>query len=167
MKELGLDLGLFISQAVNFLLFALILSATLIKPIMRKLEERSQRIRQGLQDAEEADRTLQRATGQAQSFLDQARREARETVENATRAAEQQRLEIIANARQEAQEMIQRAHEQVERERLDLQVRLREEMIDVSLAAASRLLERELDDDLHHELIEQFLTQINTMPEER
>jgi len=167
LKELGLDLGLFISQAVNFLLFALVLSVALVKPIMRKLEERSQRIRKGLEDAEEAERNLHRATGQAQSQLDQARREAREIIENATRSAEQQRLEIIANARAEAHEMVQRAHEQVERERLDLQVHLREEMIDLSLAAASRLLERELDDDLHRQLIEQFLQEANAMPEER
>jgi len=166
-KALGLDLGQFISQAVNFILFAMILSAALVKPIMRKLEERSQRIRKGLQDAAEAERTLQRANGQAADALDGAQREAREIIETATRAAEQQRLEIVANARQEAYNLMQRAQEQIEHDRIELQTRLHEEMITLSLAIASRLLEAELDDAQHRRLVEQFLVEMQHMPQER
>ena len=165
MKELGLDLGLFISQAVNFLLFAYILSVALVKPVMRKLEQRAERIKQGLQDAKEAERTLQHAQTQAKALTDDARHEAREISESATRSAEQQRQEILANARQEAFELQQRAQEQLAREKAELQVQLREEMIAVSLAAASRLLEVEMDDERHRRLVEQFIDEARQMPE--
>ncbi len=167
MKSLGLDLGQFISQAVNFVLFALLLSMVLVKPLMHTLEERAARIRKGLQDAEEAERSLQRAHDQAEDEIAQARRQAREIVEAAARSAEQQRLESIANARQEAYELLQRAHEQLEREKADLQLQMREEMIGLSLAIASRLLEAEIDDARHRELVAQFLAEAQQMPQER
>jgi len=164
-KELGLDLGLFISQAVNFLLFAFILSVALVKPVMRKLEQRAERIKQGLQDAEEAERTLQHAQTQAKALTDDARREAGEIIETATRSAEQMRQEILVNARQEAYELQQRAQEQLAREKAELQVQLREEIIAVSLAAASRLLETEMDEERHRRLVEQFIDEARQMPE--
>jgi F-type H+-transporting ATPase subunit b len=167
LKELGLDLGLFVSQAVNFLLFALLLSMALVKPVMRQLEQRAERIKKGLQDAEEAERMVRLAEAQAQKLVDEARHQAREIVETATRSAEQQRQEILANARQEAYELQQRAHEQLAREEAELQFELRDEMIAVSLAAASRLLEAELDDEHHRRLVQQFLDEARKLPVER
>ena len=75
------------------------------------------------------------------------------------------RQEILVNARQEAYELQQRAQEQLAREKAELQVQLREEMIAVSLAAASRLLETEMDEERHRRLVEQFIDEARQMPE--
>lgn len=157
MKELGLDLGQLISQAVNFGLLALILSLALFKPMMAKLRERAARIQEGLDDAAQAELALGNAETRANEELDRARREAREIVEQATHRGEQQRQEILAAARQEAHELMDRAAHQAERDEINLRASLRNEMIDLALAAASRLVERDLDDDKHRQLIDQFI----------
>ena len=56
LEALGINLGYLISQVVNFTLLALLLYFVAYKPILRMLDQRSERIQQGLQDAEVASR---------------------------------------------------------------------------------------------------------------
>ena len=163
MKELGIDLGLLVSQAVNFGLLLALLYFLLYKPILGKLEERARRIQKGLDDANQAEKLVAEANARYQEETERARREAREIVERATRMGEQQRQEILAQARQEAHELISRAQQEVQRTLQEEQIALRQQVIDLSIAAASRLLEENLDQEKHHRLIEEFLAEADKL----
>ena len=163
MKELGIDLGLLVSQAVNFGLLLALLYFLLYRPILGKLEERARRIRKGLDDANQAGNLVAEANARYQEETERARREAREIVERATRVGEQQRQEILAQARQEAHELISRAQQEVQRTLQEEQIALRQQVIDLSIAAASRLLEENLDQEKHHRLIEEFLAEADKL----
>jgi F-type H+-transporting ATPase subunit b len=156
-QALGLDLGLLLSQIVNFALMAAILYALLYKPVMARLDERARRIRKGLEDAEHANATRAEAERERGEELARARSESQDIIEQATRAAEQQRQEIIAHAREEAHALVARAQVQAQRERLDATIALHQDMVNLSIAAASRLIARDLDDDGHRALVEQFI----------
>lgn len=157
MQQLGLDWGLLLSQIVNFGLIVGLLYLLLYKPILAKLDERARRIRQGLEDAEEAERVRDQAQRHYQEEIERARREAREIVEQATRAAEQQRQEILAHAREQAHALVIRAQQQAQREIQEGQIALRQEVVNLSIAAAARLLQRDIDDEQHHALVEEFI----------
>lgn len=157
MQKLGIDLGLLLSQIVNFGLMVVLLYFVLYKPILVRLQARSQCIQQGLEDAERAKQMLSEAEAQAQEEIERARREAHEIVEQATRQGEQQRQEILAQARQEAQILIQRAQQQAQRAMLEGQVALRQDVVNLSIAAAMRLLQEDLDDERHHALVQRFI----------
>ena len=163
MKELGLDVGLLISQAANFGLLLALLYFLLYKPLLHKLEERAERIKKGVDDAEQAKELLAETEVHYKGEVDRARREAHEIIDRATRSAEQQRQEILAQARQEAHEMILRAQQQAERETLERQIALRQQVIDLAISAASRLIHEELDEERHHQLIQEFLTNIGDL----
>jgi len=162
-KELGIDLGLLVSQAVNFGLLLALLYFLLYKPILGKLEERARRIQKGLDDANQAEKLVAEANARYQEETERARREAREIVERATRMGEQQRQEILAQARQEAHELISRAQQEVQRTLQEEQIALRQQVIDLSIAAASRLLEENLDQEKHHRLVEEFLAEVDKL----
>lgn len=157
MKELGLDLGLLISQAVNFGLLLALLYVFLHKPILSKLEERAARIRKGVEDAEQAEQLLADAKARYETELGRAQHEAREVIERATRAAEQQRQEILAQARQEAHDLVLRAQQQARHELQQGQIALRQQVVDLAIAAASRVIEENLDQEKHRQLIREFL----------
>ena len=157
MAELGLDLGLFISQVVNFGILVLLLSFVLYKPVLRKLRERAERIKRGVDEADRAKELLSEAEKRYEQELERARSEAREIIEQATRTGEQQRQEILAQARQDAHEIAVRAKQQVERQMREAQTAFRQSVIDVAIASASRLLMEKIDDDKHHAIIEEFL----------
>jgi F-type H+-transporting ATPase subunit b len=163
LKEFGLDIGLLLSQIVNFALLALVLYLLLYKPLLKKIEERAARIKKGLEDAERADKLAAEAEEHYRAELERARKEAREIVERATRGAEQQGEEILAQARQEGHELIMRAQQQAQREIQEGQIALREQVVQLGIAIASRLLEEELDINKHHQLIDEFLAQVEEL----
>ena len=163
MAELGLDVGMLVSQIVNFSLLAVLLTALLYKPILGKLEERAARIRKGLEDAEQAEALLAEAKGHRDAEIDRARREAREVVERATRAAEQQRQEILAQARLEAHELILRAQHQAQRDRQESQIAAQQEIVDLAIDVSTRLIQENLDDEKHRSLARRFLADMGQL----
>ena len=60
-------------------------------------------------------------------------------------------------ARQEAHEVVLRAQDQAELQHAERLITEREEVIQLALAAASRLVQEELDDDKHRQLIREFV----------
>lgn len=163
MKELGLDLGLLISQAVNFGLLVLLLNILLYRPVLRKLEERANRIKKGTENAACAEKTVQEAEQHYKEEIERAEHEVREIIENATRAGEQQRQEILAKARQEAHELILRAQQRAQRETQGGQIALHQQIVDLALSAASRLIGENMDEEKHHQLVERFLSEVSQL----
>jgi len=163
LKQLGLDVGLLISQAVNFGLLLALLYFLLYKPLLHKLEERAERIKKGVDDAEQAKELLAEAETHYQDEIDRARHEAHEIIERATRSGEQQRQEMLAQARQEAHDLILRAQQQTQRETQERQIALRQQVVDLAISAASRLMQEELDKEKHHQLIQGFLADLDNM----
>ena len=164
MNQFGLDVGLLLSQIVNFALLAFLLGSLLFKPIMAKLDERAAKIQRGLDDAERARQLAVETEARYTEELERARREAREIVERATRAAEQQHSEIMAAAHQEAHALLLQAHEQAQREIQEGQIALHEQVVSLSISIAARLLEHDLDDDGHRQLVEAFLADAERLP---
>ncbi len=163
MGELGLDLRLLLSQAVNFLLIAFILHRLLYKPLLANLDARARRVQEGLEKEAEAERLLAEAQERYKEEIERAHREAHEIVEQATRTAEQHRQEILAAAREEAQQIVARAQEEAQREIRQGQIALREEIVDLAIAAASQVIGKSLPEEEHHRLIEEFLSEASEL----
>lgn len=160
MQAMGVDLGLLVSQMVNFAILLLVLYLVLFKLIRGKLEERAERVRKGLADADAAKQLLADAQAQSQETLETARREAHEIIERATRAAEQQRQEILSQARQDAHDLVLRAQQQAEREIQEGRIALQQHIVDLAIASASRLLEENLDQEKQHHLVQDFISRV-------
>ena len=84
MEALGFNLGYIISQIVNFTLLALLLYFVAYKPILGMLDQRRERIRQGLEDAESASRRAAEMEQEYERRMTDARREGQEVVARAT-----------------------------------------------------------------------------------
>ena len=103
-ETFGFDWKIFFSQVISFVIVALVLRRFAYKPILAVLEERRQRIAEGLLNAEkikqqlaEAEQRhaeiLAKANAQAQKMIDDAR-------ESAEHVAERQQQEAVAAAEQ-------------------------------------------------------------------
>ena len=58
LDQLGINGGLFLSQAVNFFILLVVLTFFVYKPLMKVVKERSAKIKEGLDKADEADKRL-------------------------------------------------------------------------------------------------------------
>jgi len=159
LEALGINLGYLISQIVNFTLLALLLYFVAYKPVLRMLDERSARINQGIQDAEQASRRAAEMEQEFERRMAEARRQGQEIVAQATQASERAGQEILERAREESRAQIERAREEIARERDLAMADLRRQVAELSLMISEKILGEALDEQRQHRLIADFLEQ--------
>ncbi len=159
MEALGINLGYLISQIVNFTLLAVLLYFVAYKPILRMLDERSGRIKKGLEDAEAASRRAAEMEQEFEARMSEARKEGQEIVAQATQMSEKARQEILETARQESRAQIEKAKEEIARERELAMAELRQQVADLSLSISEKVIGEALDEQRQRQLIAEFLEQ--------
>jgi len=159
LEALGINLGYLISQIVNFALLAVLLYFAAYKPILRMIDERSDRIKKGLEDAELASRRAAEMEQEFEQRLAEARKEGQEIVAQATQMSEKARQEILDTARQEARAQVEKAKEEIARERELAMADLRQQVADLSLSISEKVIGESLDQQRQRKLIADFLEQ--------
>ena len=159
-ETFGFDWKIFLSQVISFILVALVLRIYAYKPILAVLEERRQRIAEGLLNSEkikqqlaEAEQRhaeiLAKANAQAQKMIDDAR-------ESAAHVGERKQQEAIAAAEQ----IIAKAQEAsaIERERVmtELKRELGRLVVDTTAKVTGKVLTSEDQKRLQEEASRQI-----------
>lgn len=153
--------GLMIWTLVIFGLLLLILAKTAWPAILKAVEEREQRIQAQLDAAEQANAEAQRLLAVYQQQVAAAREEAQAMVAAARHTGEKLREELVAKGRQEQEELLVRARREIGLERDKAVAELRREAIELSIAAASKVLERNLDNETDRRLVQDYLTSLD------
>ena len=126
-RQFGFDLWIFLSQVISFVIVALLLKRFAYKPILGVLEERRQRIAEGLLNADkikqqlaEAEQryqeTLAKANAEAQKLIDEARASAGVIAERKQQEAIVAAEQILAKAREASVLEHERTMSQLKRE---------------------------------------------------
>ena len=155
--ELGINIPSTIAYLINFVILLGILILFAYKPLLRVLDQRSERIRESL---EAADRAREEATSSHEAIeeqLNEARREGQRLLDQSREAADRFRGEEMDRARQEAESFVGRARSDIQRERDAAIQEVRANFGDLAITAAERVIRRSLDRQAHEELIAQVL----------
>jgi len=96
---LGINFGFLVAQIVNFLILLIVLQKWVYPRVLNMLEQRRERIRSSMEEAEEARRRAALAEEEYQKRVDEARREADSIIRRATEQAEQVRQDILAKGK--------------------------------------------------------------------
>ena len=147
-----------IVSALNFIVFFALIWTFAFKPVSRMLDDRRERIEQGLKDAEQARRDRENAEAERVATLAEARKEANDILARAQRLAQETRDADIAATREELDRMRERATNEIEAEKQRAIGELRGEVADLALAAASRVVGESMTDERRRRLVNEFLT---------
>lgn len=162
MEKLGINLGFFLFQVLNFSVLAVLLYAFAYKPILKMLADRKNKIAQGLEDARVAAEARANAEKEAAKILAEAQTKAAGIVKEATERAEKVAGEMKTAAEVDLarQREAALAEAQVERERIlgDL----RGQVAALSIAAAQKLIGDAMDEKRQHSLIDQFFSGVKS-----
>lgn len=110
-QQFGVDWPHFIAQVVSFCIVAFLLQKFAYKPVITMLEERRQRIAEGLANAEKIKAELQRTEASRLEVLNQANTQANKLIEEARAAANRVREEETQKAIAAAEQIIAKARE--------------------------------------------------------
>lgn len=158
----AIDPGLSIWTIVVFLVVLFVLGKFAWGPLLDAVESREQGIRNAIDEAKEMRREAQQLLDEHKKQLADARRQAQEVVAEGREAGERLRKEVEAGARKEADRMLERARREIERERDMALESIRKDAVDLALAAASRILQERLDQAEDRELVERYLSRVES-----
>ena len=156
------DPGLYIWTIITFLVLLALLAKFAWRPLLDALERRQQSIRQSLDDARHAKHELERLQSESQRILAQARTEAETIITRTRDDASRFREELRQKAQQEASAIVKNAERQIELETARALQQIRHEAVDLSVAIASKLLQRNVSKDDNMRLIEDTFKQIES-----
>jgi len=125
--------------------------------LLKTVEEREARIAKQLADAEKANAESAKLLEQHRQALATARSEAQDLMAKAKVVAQKEREQLLAKTREEQEQLLERARREIEAEKEKAILALRREAVDLSIAAASKLVEANLDSDANRRLVLEYL----------
>ena len=159
MDGLGINLPGLLTQFVNFGVLLAILWIFLHKPLRRVLDERRRRIEEGLQASQHAQVAAEEAKAEAQAAVQRGREEGQAIVAQSQEVSQRVQREGRESAQQQAAQIVERARQEIQQER-DLALnQLRSEFVDLTIAAAERVVGQALNRADHQRLIDEVLAE--------
>jgi F-type H+-transporting ATPase subunit b len=154
------DPGLYIWAITVFVLLVALLTKFAWRPLLDALEQRQESIRKSLDDARQARQELEQVKSESEAMLVRARREAdailAQTRTDAARTAD----ELKQKARTDAENILRNAERQIEQQASRAVEQIRREAVDLSVAIASKILQRNLTREDNERLIGETLAEI-------
>ncbi|MEX1024938.1 MAG: F0F1 ATP synthase subunit B [Planctomycetota bacterium] len=123
-------------------------------PVTRALQERDDHQARAIAAAEKASADAERARAQVEVALGEAHAEAQKLLAGARERAEVREQEIIGDAKEEATAMVENAKKAIQAEQDKALSAIRAEVVELSLAAASQVLGREVTSEDDRRLAE-------------
>jgi F-type H+-transporting ATPase subunit b len=157
------DPGLFIWTIVTFLVLLGLLAKFAWKPLLAALEARRSLIAKAIDDAERTKKELERVQQESVVILGKAHVDAEAILSRSRADAEAFREEMRQKAIADGQAIVQRAEKEIRLETNRAVEQLRREAVDLSLAIATKLLQRNVTKDDNVALIDETIKQIDTM----
>lgn len=128
--------------------------------IIKMVEEREHRIQKLLDEAEKARAESQKLLEEQKQLLARARADAQEILGKAKSAAQKEREVLLEKTREDQDLMLERARNEITGEKEKALAALRREAVDLSIAAASRLIEKNLSGDANRKLVADYISGI-------
>lgn len=155
--SLGIQWQLLVVQLINFAVILVALRVFAYKKVLNMLDERSAKIKEGLEQSEQAEKRAADIDVEAKKALDEARKEGQGMMAQAKEAADRRRDEDMAQAKKDAEALLERARAEIQLEKDQAIGQLRKEFADITIFAAGKVINDELDAEKHRKVIDEVL----------
>ncbi len=159
-ETFGLDWPHFIAQVISFTIVAALLFKFAYKPILNVLEERRQRISEGLANADKIKAELARTEAMQREVLEKANTQATKLIEEARAAAARVQEQETQKAIAQAEQIISKAREATTLERQRMLVELKREVAALVVQTTAVVSGKVLTADDQQRLTEETRRQI-------
>jgi len=149
-----------IGQSITFIVFVWFCMKFVWPPVMAALNERKQKIADGLAAAEKGKHDEELAKERAAEVLKEAKAQAQEIINGAEKRASQIVEEAKDTARTEGDRLLAAANAEIEQEVNRARENLRGEVVTLAVAGAGRVLKREIDEKANEDLLKDLVAQL-------
>lgn len=149
-----------IGQTIAMIFFVWFCMKYIWPPLMGAIEERQEKIADGLAAAERGQQSLANAEEEIEKMVAEAKAQAAEILDQAHARANEIVAEGKAEGQRERERQLAAARAEIEQERHRAREELRGQVSAIAIASAEKILEREIDPDAHEELLGKLAAQI-------
>lgn len=151
----------FFAQIVNFLVLVFILKKLAYKPVKKILKEREDKIAESLNKADADVAEAQAVLEERRKALAEARTKAEEIVTDAEKRASETREDSIRETKNEIAQMKKAAAAEIQRDRARAMEQLRADVVSLSMAAAGKIIEKNIDKAQNEQIITEFVNKLD------
>ncbi len=152
--------GLMAWTLIIFVILAIVLAKFAFGPITRSVEAREQALDAAMNAAKHDREEAARLLAEHRAALDASRGEAQKIIAEAREAADRVRAEIVEHAHAEQVRIMDRTRQEIESEKVKAIADLRREAVELAIAGASRVIEKNLDQPTNRQIVESFLSSV-------
>ena len=152
--------GLLAWTVLTFVLLLVVLKKVAWGPILDALDARENEIKDALNAAEKAREEAERVSSDYEDSIRKAQAEAQQIISDAKTAGEKVKLDLETIANEKADEIIEKAKAEIDTERVRVISEIKTVAIEISLSAAAKVIEKNLDSDDNRKLVNEALESI-------
>lgn len=156
-SKLGIDWRLLVAQLANFLILLFVLRRFAYKPLLKLLDERKQKIADGLSNAQKAQSKLEEAEKERQKIISTAKKGASEIISLAESSAQKNREETLKEAKAGVEKIVAEARKQIESEKNKMIGEIKSEITELVILTTEKTASIKLDEKKDKELIEKII----------
>jgi len=153
--------GLMIWKIVCFLIALFVLKRYAFGPIQKLIDERRERIRRALDEADEARDEARTLLEEHRKLIGQARGEAEEILSEARQVAKGMQERVKEETEADRQRRLEETKRQIEAETRRALEAIRSEVAELSLVAAEKVTRKSLDDKDQRRLIDEAIGELD------
>lgn len=157
---ISVNLWQILISLANLAIIFVVLKKFFYQPVKKILAERQNEIDQRYSEAEDAQRIADENKENWEKKMKTASSEADSILKTAAVTAEKRAETIVSEAREKAEGIVRRAENEAELELKKAADGVKREIVEVSGALTEKMLEREINSEDHHRLIESFLENV-------
>jgi len=152
--------GVMFWTLIIFVILLVVLARFAFKPLTAAVEARERALEDAINSAKRDRDAAAQALAEQQKALDATRADAQRVIAESRVTAEKLRNEMLEQTKQQQHELLDRARVEIDNERKRAIADLRREAVELALAGASKVIERNLDDQTNRKLVESFLATV-------
>ena len=149
--------GLMFWTLLIFLVLFFVLWKYAFGPITAAVEQRERALEAAIADAKRDREEAARLLAEHKQQMADARGEAQRLIAEGRAIGEKMRTDMLAETRAQQQELLERARRDIAAERDSAIAQLRREAVELAIAGAGRVIEKNLDSAQNRRLVEEFL----------
>ena len=155
-----LDGWTFLAQICNLMIQLVIFKKFLLKPIKQVIADRKTKADSEIADAQKLRTEAEAMKAEYEQNLQNARTEANQIVAAAQKTAAARSEELLGEARAQAAALKQKAEADIAQERKKAVNEVKDEIGGIAMEIASKVVEREISEKDHKDLIDEFIKNV-------
>lgn len=158
--KLGIDGGIFVAQLVNFLIVLIVLWKFAYKPIIKMLDQRSERVEKSIRSAEHVEKRVAALEDERKQIVADARAQAAKVMETARTDQEALKTDMVEKAKREVERVVVNGKAQLKADQEAMMREARKEMVEIAVAAAKKILSEGIDERKSASLAEEVVRKL-------